>query len=162
SITGDYFDSGLSQYQGFLRKADGTVDKFDGAPTGTHYTVTVAINKKNAVVGYYYGDSNLAVAFLRGKDGSITNFHAPDAGLGPRQGTTPQDINGSGETIGYYLDSNNVFHGFIRAADGTMTEFDAPGAGTGAFQGTEAVGLNNMGWIIGDYTDSNDAGHGYL
>lgn len=162
SITGDYFDSAVSQYQGFLRKANGKVHSFDGAPTGTHYTVTVSVNDKNAVVGYYYDDTDLAIAFLRNKDGSIVNFQATDAGLGPNQGTTPQDINNSGETIGYYLDSNNVFHGFIRDTGGGITEFDAPGAGTGTFQGTEAVGLNNKGWIIGDYTDSNDAGHGYL
>jgi len=162
AVTGDFFDSSVSQYQGFLRKANGKTKTFDGASSGTHYTVTVSINSKNAVIGWYYDDGDVPHGFLRDKSGAITQIDAPDAGNGSNQGTTPQDINTDGVTVGFYLDSSNLHHGFIRASDGTISEFDVAGAGTGPGQGTQGIGINNKGWITGDYFDSNSVVHGFV
>ena len=47
-------------------------------------------------MGFDLDASNVYHGFLRGTDGTITTFGAPDAGTGPFQGTDPFSINGRG------------------------------------------------------------------
>ena len=102
--------------------------------------------------------------YLRRLDGSITEFDAPDAGLGANQGTDPWGINPEGAVTGFYWDASgdNVYHGFLRKPDGTFIQFDLPGAGTDPFEGTQPGGINLWGMISGMTIDPNGVAHGFL
>ena len=82
AIVGDYLDSDTGQYEGFLRKANGKIQTFDGVEGGSHYTVPVGINVKSETTGFYYGNGygTDVHAFLRAKGGALSQFDAPDAG----------------------------------------------------------------------------------
>jgi len=87
--------------------------------------------------------------YVRGLDGTFTEFDVPGAGTGAGQGTLPQGLNAEGAITGSYADSNSVSHGFVRSPRGTITTFDAPGAGTSAGQGTFPLLNNPEGAITG-------------
>src|SRR6516162_861952 len=93
-------------------------------------TLGLTINPKGEIVGYYLDSGNVAHAFVRSRNGTITSFDAPGAGTGAFQGTIAYGINPPGAVVGPYFDSNYVFHSFLRQPHGTITTFDAPGAGT--------------------------------
>ena len=113
--------------------------------------------------------------FVRGADGTITEFDAPGAGKNgwlaslsvkaggpPAQGTGSFSINDAGDIAGIYVDTNVVYHGFVRAANGAITEFDVPGAGTGMLQGTTGFSINDEGNIAGTFLDASNVAHGYV
>lgn len=89
--------------------------------------------------------------FVRTRDGTFTEFSAPDAAFG----TEPASIS-KGAVTGSYVDSNGLFHGFVRAADGTITEFDPSGSG-----GTTSASINDKGVVVGGYVDGN-IGHSFI
>jgi hypothetical protein len=126
-----------------------------GAGTGRFQgTFAQSINAANVIAGFYYDASNVFHGFLRARDGAITTFDAPGAGLG----TVPQSINVAGAIAGYYFDASSAVHGFLRARNGAITTFDAPGAGLG----TEPQSINAVGAIAGYYYDGSAAFHGFL
>jgi hypothetical protein len=127
-------------------------------------TLAYAVNDRGEIVGWYTDTNIVPHGFLRSRDGRITSFEAPGAGLGYGldQGTVATSINDWGAIAGQFQDSSYVFHGFVRYPDGAFTTFDAPGAGTGAFQGTMGEGINPAGEIVGVYIDANNASHGFL
>jgi len=127
-------------------------------------TFAYALNEEGMSVGFYTDTNIVPHGFLRSRDGYITSFDAPGAGLGHglNEGTVAFSINNRGEIAGQFQDPNLVFHGFVRYPDGNITTFDAPGAGTGAFQGTLGEGINPAGEIDRYYYDANNVGHGFL
>lgn len=160
AVVGIYLDTGI--YEGFLRTAGGKIETFDGSGGSSNGTFVESVNDKSEAVGDYYDASNVLHGFSRGKDGTLVQFDAPDAGKGANEGTFAYDINIGGTIVGPYIDTNDVYHGYIRAADGTFTEFDASGAGTGNGQGTVATGLNKKGLIAGFYIDASNVEHGFV
>ena len=179
AITGWYVDSNNVMH-GYLRAPDGTFTPFDAPGAGTDSSVCAgapaapgappwlvgtqagSLNPEGAVVGQYVDTNCVIHGFLRGADGSITQFDAPGAGTGAGQGTSSVSNNPAGEVTGYYLDRSNVYHGFVRAKDGEFTTFDVLGAGTHAFQGTLPFGNTPAGVIGGYYVDANGAQHGFV
>lgn len=89
---------------------------------------------------------------------TITTFDAPDAGMGPHQGTFALAINPAGTITGYSLDTNFVAHGFVRAADGTISTFDAPGA----VLATQPLAISLNGAIMGFFVDADVIFHGFV
>jgi hypothetical protein len=126
-------------------------------------TVPFDINDEGTVVGSYTDASVVPHGFIRARNGHITTFDAPGAGLGANlnEGTVPYSINDFGVIAGQYQDSSFVFHGFIRYPWGTFTTFEVTGAAASAGAGTQAVSINNWGETAGFYV--NDAGtHGFV
>jgi hypothetical protein len=138
-------------------------------------TQAPAINAAGAIAGFYSDSVNVYHAFVRGPDGSFTEFDAPDAGtqsvagfvptpmgvLGG-QGTYATAMNDAGLITGFYVDISNMLHGFLRTPDGTITEFDAPGVGHGYGLGTLPGNINAGGTIAGNYFDGYGVAHGFL
>jgi len=103
--------------------------------------------------------------FLRAKNGSVTTFDAPGAGLqqGLEQGTYATSIN-SGEAItGFYFDANSVPHGFLRANNGSFTKFDLPvGSSLANVPPQPGSAISPDGSVAGSYLDASLVGHGFL
>ncbi len=160
TITGFTRDSNWVRH-GFLRLSNGTFVVFDDPNAGTCSTPcesvapgtrAYSINDAGAITGYWTDSSNVAYAFVRASNGKFTEFHAPDAGTGPGQGTVPYGafaINAAGGITGYYLDSSSVQHGFVRSPNGQITEFDPENS-----LGTDPVAIDSTGTITGFYCDS--------
>jgi hypothetical protein len=180
AITGTYYDESGVQH-GFLRSAKGIVASFD--PPGSTFTVPQSINAAATITGFYtfttfdapdgvsgtygqginsagtivgyYGDANFFLhGFVRGSDGTITEFDVPEGVI-----TEPSGINAAGAITGFYYDVNFDTHCFLRAPDGTITTFDPPGS-IPFF--TVAQGINPGGAITGSYYDVNFFPHGFV
>jgi hypothetical protein len=121
----------------------------------------VSIDPKGAVntIAEGINDSDLAVGYFQGADGSLHGFSYSVAS----QVFTPIDFNGAtstavlgvnniGEMVGYYIDTAGKRHGFIRSAAGQYATIDDANAGAG---GTLVGGINNFGEIVGWYTAAN-------
>lgn len=173
AVVGFYIASDGSQHS-FLHTADGVVRTFE-TPDSTwaahRGTTALAINESGVVVGTYTsgtGSSTTWHGFVRSTDGTFTEFNAPGAGAGNRQGTRAVAINASGDIAGTYSDASGVFHGFVRSAAGVFTTFDVPGSGTLAassnflLQGTVPLGLNDAGVITGMWADAAYLHHGFV
>jgi len=133
---------------GFTRARDGSIKAFDTAPPSPgQRTCPQAINVWGQVVGY---DSTLN-AFLRQRDGSITQFALPAASE-----TVPTAINFFGEVTGFYEDSTG-FHGFIRRSNGVTISFDPSGSAN-----TEPTAMNDLGEITGFYSGMDGIAHSFL
>jgi hypothetical protein len=139
----------------------GTVSSPECAPSCG--TLAYANNIEGAIVGYYTDTNIVPHAFLRTRDGQITSFDAPGAGLGYglNQGTVAYSINDLGVITGEFQDSGYVYHGFVRFPNGSFATFDAAGAGTAAYQGTSAFSINPEGATTGTYIDGNNVYHGF-
>jgi len=154
---GVYVDSNTGVQEGFLRTAAGAISTFDGAGGGSRRTITNAINNKSVAVGDYFDNSRALHAFLRAKDGTLTQFDAPDAGKGANQGTTALDINSKGAVTGSYMDASDRAHGYVRGEEGSITKFDAPSANA-----TFPNCINTKGWITGGFGDPGGVNHGFV
>jgi hypothetical protein len=123
AITGYYFlpiqgNPFGGNIRGFLRNPDGTFSTFDAAtyPPCCIFTYAQAINPKDAIAGYDNDGHSIYHGFVRARNGTITTFDAPGAGLGFNQGTRALSINPNGAITGYFSDANAVYHGFLRAS----------------------------------------------
>jgi probable HAF family extracellular repeat protein len=127
-------------------------------------TIPLDINDEGTVVGYFTDASVVPHGFIRTRDGHLTTFDAPGAGLGPNldEGTVPYSINDFGVIAGQFQDSQFIYHGFIRYPDGAFTTFEVEGAAALAGAGTQALSINNWGGTAGYYTDANFATHGFV
>lgn len=162
TITGFTRDSNWVRH-GFLRLRNGAFTVFDDPNAGTCSTPcesvspgtrAYSINDSGAVTGFWTDSSNVAYAFVRARNGEFTEFHAPDAGTGPGQGTYPGSngafgINAAGAIMGAYVDSSSVQHGFVRSPNGQITEFDPENS-----LSTNPVAIDFTGAITGYYCDS--------
>jgi hypothetical protein len=99
---------------------------------------------------------DLALCFLRARDGTFATFDFPGT-----TSTAPQAINPAGAITGYYGDAkgkrNYIGRGFLRARDGTFATFDFPGTTSTAPQA-----INPAGAITGYYGDAKGKTHGFL
>jgi hypothetical protein len=127
-------------------------------------TQALANNNEGTAIGFYTDENVVPHGFLRTRDGRITSFDAPGAGLGPLldQGTVPYSINDRGVIAGQYADPGNVFHAFIRHRDGSFESLEAPDAGTTAFTGTLAYSINFEGDTAGVYVAGDGSQHGFV
>jgi len=109
------------------------------------------LNGEGSITGFFGDLSNVYHGFIRRRDGTITVFDAPEAGIGIYQGTYAASINWEGTITGYVLDSNYVAHGFVRSRDGYFSNFDvaaavqAPIRGLLLFRSTPAMRLRANG-----------------
>lgn len=180
AVAGLYSDSN-SLYHAFVRNPDGTFVtlSFPGAcdtsvSAGCNGASASGINDPGTVAGAYRDNSgnNVARAYLRARDGTLTTFEAPGAGDGYFEGTggsyawfgVTVGLNNLGATAATLEDNNNVFHGYIRSPQGTIVTFDAPGASLapGSFAGTVPDCINDLGVVSGFYIDANYVSHGFL
>lgn len=128
-------------------------------------TIPLANNDEGSVVGYYTDGNVVPHGFIRTRDGHVTSFDAPGAGLGANldEGTVPVSINDFGAVAGQYQDSSLVYHGFIRYPWGAFVTFEVNGAAQTPFGGTQALSINNWGDAAGFYVDAaNNATHGFV
>ncbi|WP_348261166.1 hypothetical protein P8935_15315 [Telmatobacter sp. DSM 110680] len=133
---------------GFIRARDGSIKYFDAAPPSLgQQTCPQAINVWGQIVGY----DNTFSAFLRERDGRITQFTLSDASE-----TIPTAINFFGEVTGFYQD-NTGFHGFIRHPNGVTISFDPAGSNA-----TEPTAMNALGEITGFYSGMDGIAHSFL
>jgi hypothetical protein len=132
--------------QTFAQNTQDQIITFDAAPDARTYPTS--INPSGMITGNYFDAKGLLHGFVRDRDGTITTFDGPGAGL---FGTTPTGINLRGEITGYFYDASNVAHGFLRDRGGTITAFDA------GPNGTFATSINPSGEIAGYYSDASDS-----
>ena len=164
-IAGLYTDSAYVNH-GFVRAANGSITTFDtnddqNYPFGCFNcgTMVLSINNAGAITGNFLDDNTyLLRGFVRSAKGVITEFDAPNDGLG----TSPESINPSGEIVGFANDGSGVAHAFLRSATGTISTFDAPEAGIFPSQGTGYFAINPIGQIAGNYVDASYVFHGFL
>ena len=180
AVAGIYLDSN-SLPHAFVRNPDGTFvtlsfpDACDTSlSAGCNGASATGINDSGTVAGAYRDNSgnNVARAYLRLRDGTLTTFEAPGAGDGYFEGTggsyawfgVTVGLNNSGATAATLEDNNNVFHGYIRSPQGTFVTFDAPGADLkpGDYNGTVPVSINDLGLVTGFYIDASNVSHGFL
>jgi hypothetical protein len=149
TVTGYYSDG--TQYRGFLRRIDGTIDTF--APSGSIAAYVMAINADDTVTGFYIDTGNDIHSFIRTADGTITTFDVSG------NWTSATAINDKGVTAGYYSESADD-HGFVRSARGKLTSFDIAGEGRGG--GPSPNGINAAGTVAGTWLDTGNAQHGFV
>lgn len=163
TVVGSYTDgNGVSH--GFVRAPDHKFTTFDAPHAGNmpdsgEGTFALAINPAGAVSGLYVDANNVAHAFVRSHNGTITSFD-PSGSVFTNGDTL--GINPAGAVSGGYTDSNGVSHGFVRSPSGTITSFDAPGAGTNPDQGSAALMITASGTTPGLVIDGDNVLHGFL
>jgi len=133
---------------GFLRSPDGNYTDFD--PPQALQTFPSGINRRGDITGDYDIDYSTVYAFVRDRDGKITIFNGPCAGVS----TFPASINDAGVIGGEYLGCGA--HGFVRDRDGNLTTFDAPGSTR-----TSPRAMNSRS-ITGCYDVASRLEHGFL
>ncbi|MGH9643621.1 MAG: hypothetical protein ACRD3Q_14515, partial [Terriglobales bacterium] len=166
AIAGIYVDSnGLNHV--FLEDPTGGLIKFDapgagtGAGQGTFMSYASCLTPNGGITGFYVDANNVAHGFVRGYDGSVATFDAPNAGLAAGQGTYAWSINSSMQVTGMVIDSYGVMHGYVRYADGSFRKFDARGAGRHLGQGTVGNGINLHGIVVGNFINSWGENRGF-
>jgi hypothetical protein len=118
-----------SGIRAFLRRKDGTFEKFDppGSITdaATHVdeegyilrpaaVTAMSINDAGEIAGYFGDKVGVVHGFVRRKDATFITFDAPGAARSGNLGTFSECINGSGEVTGYYFQGENaVLRGFV-------------------------------------------------
>jgi hypothetical protein len=172
-----YFQDQNGVFQPFLRRPNGMFETWTGpdacettAATGCYGSAAFSINVFGTIAGGYEDNGGNFVdhGLVRSPNGKLTAFEAPDAGMGPYQGTgspgSSVALNQFGATAGYYIDASYVVHGYLRSPWGEITTFDVPGEGSqgiGCYSDC-SVGLNDWGAITGYYLDANNVYHGFV
>src|SRR4051812_24540083 len=111
----------ISSLLGSTAIAGHTFTLFD-AP-GSTATFARAINKNNAITGWYEDSSGAGHGHLRASDGTLTTFDPPGSTY-----TAGSSINEKGTIAGSYMDTSGTWHGFARAPDGQIATFDPSGS----------------------------------
>jgi predicted membrane protein len=120
TIAGYYADN-HQVLHGFVRSSDGKFTTFDApgadmTPGAFNGTFAYSNNFFGKVTGFVIDGNQVVHGFVRGDDGSITNFDVPGADQTPGiyNGTYPYSINVEGAIAGNYTDINGASHGFLR------------------------------------------------
>jgi hypothetical protein len=159
--SGSYIEDDTGLEAAWIRRPNGKIEIYQ-APNAMGGTSTEVLNNKGVQEGEYWDDNGASHGYIRARDGSFTEFDAPDAGNDVDQGTLALGINENGDVTGSAVDSTYVMHGYIRSADGSFTAFDVPGAGSGENQGTLAIEIDDKGVVTGGYVDANDVSHAFI
>ncbi len=127
-------------------------------------TTSENINARGTIVGYFTDAKVVPHAFIRNRQGDISAFDAPGAGIGAflNEGTYAESVNDREAVAGYFQDVRLRYHGFIRNPNGAFVTFEAPGAGAQAGQGTYINVLNDYGEAAGGLYDANNVGHAFV
>lgn len=124
-ITG-FFTTDTGEDRGFLvNGTTGQITVFDAPGQGAiSYTVPLAINNADSIVGCYNDAQGIRHGFLRDAAGNFTTIDP----LGAYQ-TFPSAINDAGTVVGYYNVSAYPYgpYAFIRDAAGNFTIFSTIG-----------------------------------
>jgi hypothetical protein len=176
TIVGYYLDQN-SVFQPFLRRPDGAFETWTGPgaceaspSTGCYGSAAFSINIFGTIAGGFGDNSGNFTnhGLVRSREGKLTSFEVPGAGIGPYQGTgspgSSVPVNQFGAIAGYYIDASNVVHGYLRSPWGEFTTFDVPNEGSqgiGCYNDC-SVGLNDWGAITGYYLDANNVYHGFV
>jgi hypothetical protein len=110
-ISGFYFDPASPGTHGYLRNRLGQITTFDYP--AAFVTVPENVSTSGRVTGFY-ADSNSVVHGLVGLPGNLTEFDAPGAGTGFRQGTFAVFNDPNNAVTGYVIDGQGVTRGFLR------------------------------------------------
>ena len=147
-IAGSYTLDG-STFHGFVRHADGGVERFDAQGA----TSTYALSIKNGYVTGYYSDGTLDHCFIRVPGGTIVPFDPP-ASLNARC----YAIDASRWVTGYYTHgAGGGTIGFTRSSNGAFASFD----GNKAAVNTYAFGINERKAVTGSWQEENGVFHGF-
>ena len=159
TITGFYSDNS-SFVHAYVRAADGTVTTFSAPdagtgpyPQGTFPQAMVSINPAGVITGWYVDSSYVFHGFVRGVEGTITEFDPAGSTF-----TQPIAINPAGTITGSYADAMGAFHAFVRAPNGAITSFDVPGAVGGTFPSE----ILPDGATEGNWVDAASVNHGFV
>jgi uncharacterized protein (TIGR03437 family) len=141
AIVGQQFNGAGVSY-GFLRSADGFSFTKVNVP-GSTFTATFSINNSGQIVGWYHagGSGSLNHGFIRGADGTYTEFEVP----GFIAGSNPTWINNKGQILSAP---------FVVSAD--RSSFVIQSA-----QQIAPASINDNGVIAGTIF-SNQANHGFV
>jgi hypothetical protein len=152
-VIGDYLEGGI--VSAYLRKPNGRILKIE-IPDSQHAD-GLDINDKGVATGDYADSNGLWHGFIRARDGSLTIFDEPDAGVGPDLGTFAGATDIHGDTIGPYVDENGILHGYIRHVNGAFDPLDVAGA-----LDTIPFNENAKGWVVGLYDHADEVTHGFI
>jgi hypothetical protein len=136
----------------------GTLDCYTSCPG----TLAENNNHGGVTTGFFIDDKGRQHGFVRARNGSISDFHAPQAGNAAGQGTMGASINAHGDIAGTYIDAQGLQHGFVRHPDGRFTVIDIAPLGSSTLYGTGAEVINEAGTVGGNFLDSNGKSHGFL
>jgi hypothetical protein len=146
-IAGSYTTDGAT-YHGYVREADGKVDRFD--PSGSMSTYALSINN-GAVAGYYF-DGTTDHCFLRAANGAIVTFD-PGASLDSKC----YAIDARGWIAGYFTHTDGLGTlGFVRSPKNVFTVFN----GRKDIGSTCAWGINAKAAVAGSWYDGKGEAHG--
>lgn len=119
-MLGTYFEPILGNpfggnFRVFVRAPNGTFATFDAAtyPPCCIWSFPSGINPAGAITGSFNDGFSINHGFLRVRDGTVTTFDVPGAGIARNQGTAPLGITPVGEIMGLYIDANDARHGFL-------------------------------------------------
>ena len=115
-------------------------------------TTPLGINNHGDIVGFCHDDlDELETGFLRGKNGTLFQFNAPDS-----TSTVAYGVNDFGQIVGQSSGTSGAFS-FIRSRDGQYQNISPPTIEALV----EAVAINNSLKVVGHYTDINGQ-HAFL
>lgn len=116
-----FYEGNDFAYHGFARAAGGTTATFDAPHADTTFALDVMSSPVLAVgilssyaVGQGVDEFEHYFGFLRGPDGQMSRFRAPDAGPDSYESTEPTAINIRGAVTGGYISFDKRIHGFLR------------------------------------------------
>lgn len=135
-----------NQTSGFLRRVDGTIEKYDYPGLGS--TSISDINHLGAMVGETRSDLTV-FGVIRGflyEEGNYSEISFPGSVL-----TRAYGINNASAIVGQFQNEDAVSRPFLLQGDDyqELTPHGAPGG----LQSALATGINNKGLIIGTYRD---------
>ncbi len=150
TVVGVYWDSGISNWEGYLYKLSTGSCTALPAYGGTNYeTVPEAINNSGLVVGYGAGGGWK----YNSNSGSPQYTAVTCSKLASVM--YPFGVNDDSQIVGYYVDALYNSHGFLFP---NCTSVDYPSA---SCNGTVVTGINGQGIIVGYYYDANCNEHAF-
>jgi hypothetical protein len=108
-VAGSYTDDSEWYYwHGFVRDADGGIEKFD-VPGNNRWTQPIVVDELGNIAGDYMDSNEIFHGFIRNQDDTFTLFDPP--------GSVWTVVSGmkQGVVVGSFEDSNSKYHGFLYA-----------------------------------------------
>ncbi len=118
-------------------------------PPGSVDTVSLAVNNREQVVGFFQDGSGSTHGFLRQPDSSLVALDVPNS-----VATFAAGINDMGTIVGQWVAVGGAAHGFTRSPSGVYTTLDFPGATDTGLEGINAQGTIVGAYDLGDLTTS--------
>jgi hypothetical protein len=125
--TAGYYIDAMNVQDGFVR-THGVITSFDPrGSVGTYTAEESGLNDARQIAGFCYDANFIAHAFLRERDGRITQYSVTDGTTTLMYGGTfGAGITPGGTIAGNSFDTKSVRHGFVRFRSGKIVTFNAP------------------------------------